>query len=130
MTAKLLLEAGPETEDLVRYVTGELDDTTLDELEIDRKPAESHGLANELITSAVIITLGTATVSVVARLIERWLEIRRQTDVLKIVAAGFAQSDEAGRALADLAKKHSEVSVAYGTVPVSWTGGDAAAQCG
>ena len=108
------IDAGAQTEDLIQYITSELDDATLDQIEIHREVVKSGNLATEPLTAAALLTLATTTVVVVARIIERWLESQKQLEQLAIVAKGFKQSDQAGQALADVSKTFSKVSVAYG----------------
>jgi hypothetical protein len=111
---KLLIEAGSVTGELVDFITNELDDEEIDSIVVDRKLAEPSDLANEPITLAVTLTtVGVTTIVVIARLIERWMETRRQTTMMKIVAEGFEKSDSAGKALAKIAERHSAISVAY-----------------
>lgn len=110
----LVLDAGRHTEDLLAFLTNELDDDTLDQIEIERQGLKADKLATEPVTIAATLTLATTAVVVVGRIIERWLENQRQLDQLRVVATGFNQSDEAGRALAALGKENAKVAVTYG----------------
>src|SRR6266404_3186120 len=101
---KLLIEAGDDTENLLQFITSELDDQTLDQIEVQRSVAKPENLATEPLTIAAALVLTPPLVIVVGRIIERWLENRNQLAHLKIVAEGFNQSDEAGRSLTDLSK--------------------------
>ncbi|MEK8031438.1 hypothetical protein AACH06_11470 [Ideonella sp. DXS29W] len=112
--ATLMLDAGRYTEDLLAFLTNELDNEILDQIEIERRNLKSEKLATEPVTVAATLTLATTAVVVVGRIIERWLENRRQLDQLRVVANGFNQSDEAGRALAALGKENAKVAVTYG----------------
>jgi hypothetical protein len=112
--AQLILSADTDTENLVGFITGELDNTVLDSLEVSRDLERAPDLAREPVTVAVTLTLSTVQVVVIARLIERWLAQRHELKVLKIVAEGFQQSSEAGKAMAEVAKKYSAVAVSYG----------------
>jgi hypothetical protein len=107
------LDAGDDTESLLQLITNELDDKTLDEIEVHRDVAKPDNLATEPLTIAATLVLSTPLVIVVGRIIERWLENRNQLHHLAIVADGFNQSDAAGKALADVSKAHAKVSVAY-----------------
>lgn len=111
--ATLYLEAGSRTEDLLTFITTELDDDVLDQVEIDRQGLKSDRLATEPVTIAATLTLATTTVVIVGRIIERWLENDRQLEQLRLVATGFERSDEAGRALAALGKENAKVAVTY-----------------
>ncbi|MGC3986594.1 MAG: hypothetical protein QM777_18720 [Pseudorhodoferax sp.] len=111
---RLTIDAGAETEDLLQFVTRELDDATLDGIDIERVAVPSDKLATEPLTAAATLALATTAVITVARLIERWMEMHRQTAHLKIVAQGFAQSDEAGKALAKIAESHAKVALSFG----------------
>ena len=110
----LVLDAGRQTEDLLAFLTSELDNDTLDQIEIERQGLKSDKLATEPVTIAATLTLATTAVVVVGRIIERWLENQRQLDQLRVVATGFNQSDEAGKALAALGKENAKVAVTYG----------------
>jgi hypothetical protein len=108
------IDAGVHTEALLQFITSELDDATLDEIEIQRDGVKSDKLVTEPLTVAATLTLATTGVIVVARIIERWMENQKQNAQLRIVAEGFKQSDEAGKALAEVSKYYSKVSIAYG----------------
>lgn len=110
----LHIDAGADTEDLLQFVTRELDDATLDGMAVDRVAVPSDKLATEPLTAAVTLALGTTAIVTVARLIERWMEMHRQQVQMKIVAEGFAQSDEAGKALAKIAEGHAKVAISFG----------------
>jgi len=112
--AMLRFEAGDNTEELLQYVLDGLDQDLIDQMSVDRDLEEMSGLASEPITTAVTITVATTSILAITRLIERWLEHKRQLDTLRIVADGFRQSDEVGKSLASLAAKHSAVSISYG----------------
>ena len=108
------IDAGDQTEALLQYITNELDDKTLDQIEIEREVVKSDNLATEPLTTAATLALATTAVIAVARIIERWMENHRQMTQLRIVAEGFKQSDEAGKALAEVSKTYTRVSIAYG----------------
>lgn len=116
--ATLVLSAGDRTESLAQFVTTQLDDATLDRLEIDREVASQAGLASEPVTIAVSIALGTVAISAITRLIERWMENQHQLHLLQIVAD--AETEEERRQLASLSAKFSNVSLAYGNAKPSW----------
>ena len=108
------IDAGAQTEALLQFITNELDDATLDQIEIQRDVVKSANLATEPLTAAATLALATTAVFAVARIIERWMENQKQNTQLRIVAEGFKQSDEAGKALTDVSKTYSKVSIAYG----------------
>ena len=116
--ATIWIEAGDQTGELVDYLTSQVDDNTLDSIDVKRQIAPVSGLASEPVTVAVTLTLSTATVIVVARVIERWLENQRQAQAMKAVVDGFDKSEAAGKALAGLASKHAQISLSYGLPPV------------
>jgi hypothetical protein len=66
-------------------------------------------LASEPVTAAVLIGLGSAAVVSVGRIIERWIEKRRQAENLNLVLQAYRVSEEAGAVLAETAKRHAEV---------------------
>jgi hypothetical protein len=110
----ILIDAGDETEALLQFIAKELDDKTLDEIEVVRDVAKSENLATEPLTVTATLALATGSLIPVARIIERWMENRKQATQLRIVLEGFQQSDDAGKALADVAKTYSKVSIEYG----------------
>lgn len=114
MMATLILEAGENTEELLQFITSEMDDATLDKIDVHRDVVKPDNLATEPLTIAATLTLSTTLVIIVGRIIERWLENQRQLDHLRIVAAGFKESDEAGNGLAQVSKAHAAVSISYG----------------
>lgn len=118
----ITLDAGHDTEALLHEITTNIDDQTLDQIDVSRIPAESLALATEPLTLAATLTMSTALIPVVARLIERWLENRNQLEHLKIIAEGFRQSDSAGMALADVSKAHAKVSIEYRPMSISSKG--------
>ncbi len=109
--------AEDRTEDLVNFITGQMDDDALDAMALQREHARTPGLASEPVTTGVLISVTPIVARTVARLIERWLESRRQERQLTLVSDGFTESDEAGRQLANLASKYSDVSVSFGPLP-------------
>lgn len=114
------LSADDHTEELVQYILNSIDESTLESMEVDRQIQRPQGLASEPVTIAVTLTLATVGVSAVVRLIERWMEHRRQMCALRIVASGFEVSEEAGKQLAKLAEAHAGVSVSFGIAKESW----------
>lgn len=112
--ATLILDAGKSTEELVQFITNEMDDATLDKIEVQREVLKPENLATEPFTVTATLVLSTTLVITVGRIIERWLENRKQLDQLRIVADGFKSSDEAGKGLAQVSKAHAAVSIAYG----------------
>lgn len=111
--ASISISAGENTEDIIQYITQELSDEELDCIDVERDFEKVTGLASEPLTTTAIVTLGSLSIISISRLIERWMENKRQTETLRIVAEGFNQSSEAGIALEKIAKKHSNVSLTY-----------------
>jgi hypothetical protein len=117
--ATLHVNAGSETESLLQAILDGLEEGEdgLEgdnaEVEITRESKPTTGVAGDPITIAATITLATILVPRVARIIERWMENQRQAEELRVVAAGFASSDEAGKELAKVAVAHSKVSIEY-----------------
>ena len=111
---QIKLTAGDATEDLVAFITNELPDEVLDETEIEREHAKDFQVASEPITVGVLMTLTPLAVISVARLVEKWLESRRQQEQIKLAIQAFGVSDEAGKAIAQIAQKHADVSISYG----------------
>jgi hypothetical protein len=110
----LVLEAGPDTEDLAQFVLSNLDDQTVDDMEVDRRFAPSEGLASEPITiSLALIGLATNSIPTVGHLISQWIEARRQQKAVGVIIQAAQSSPELAEMLVDLERKHSEVSVAF-----------------
>lgn len=109
----LTLAAGELSEDLISYVAGKLDDDMLDGVEIYRDMERRDDLASEPVTIGIAIGLSTAAVVAVGRIIERWIEKRRQRENVELVIEAYKLAPEAGRIIAGLAMKHAEVSVSY-----------------
>lgn len=109
----LTLTAGELTEDLIRFVTGELDDEVLDDVDVHRVLARQDDLASEPITIAVVLGLSTATVVAVGRIIERWIEKKRQRENIELTIEAFKLGPKAGQLIGNLARSHAEVSVSY-----------------
>lgn len=114
----LKLSAGKDTEDLAKFVFAELDDETLDEIEVEREHAPAHGLASEPVTVTLILTLGPPAILAIGRLTERWLEARRQERQMRLVMEAYEASPEAGQALKALAERNAEVALALADEPM------------
>ena len=111
--SKISLEAGEHTEELLQFILDEVGDEALDDIDVDRTLVESPGLAGEAVTAAVILGLAVPATIGVVRIVERWLEKKRQEDNLVLVLKGFEVSKEAGVAMAGLAGTHAKVAVEY-----------------
>ena len=72
--ATLEIDAGRRTEDLLQFITAEVDDATLDAIGVERRPMKGGTIASEPFTAAATLTLATTLVVAVGRIIERWLE--------------------------------------------------------
>jgi hypothetical protein len=108
---EIAINAGEQTEDLLRFVTANLTDADLDAIEVDREFEEIEGLATEPVTIAAVITASGAIVATVATLIAKWIETRRQADHLELILRGYRESPQAGDALLQLSKVHAGVKV-------------------
>jgi hypothetical protein len=103
----ILLSAGEYSEDLIEYITDQLDDEALDTMDVYRELERQDDLAAEPITAAVLI--GVPSVIAVGRIIERWIEKRRQAENLKLVLKAYKISESAGKGAAEVAGRHSEI---------------------
>jgi hypothetical protein len=111
--AQLFLNAGEETEDLLEFITRQLDDKELDELHFERiHPDQS--LASEPITIAAVCTLSATVAYSVTRLLEKWLETRRQREVRRDLLIFWEKDPALGKKLCDLERVHSSVVVKQG----------------
>ena len=105
------IRAEKDTEEIIKYILSTLNDEQLDQIEVDREYAYNEGLASEPVTTAVILTLSTTAILAIARSIEKWIELERQRENMKLVIKAYSISDEAGKALQKLSSLHADVSV-------------------
>lgn len=110
---RLEITAGTLTDDLAAFVTTELPDSVLDAVEVDRVLDRPDGLASEPITIGLILTLGTAAVIQVGRILERWIEQRRQVEQLELVIRAHGVSSAAGDAIERVVTAHADVAKLY-----------------
>ncbi|MED5803355.1 hypothetical protein VX037_20225, partial [Gordonia sp. Z-3] len=103
------INAGSLTEDLISYVTGELEDDVLDEVEVGRELDRPDHYASEPITIAAILIGTTAAIVQIGRLLERWTEMSRQKSQVNLVIKAYTVSPEAGKAVENVVAKHAEV---------------------
>ena len=118
--AAIGIAAGDSTEKIFDELLAEIDDETLDQLDITRELEPSEGLAGEPVTIGVLITGGAVVVSAVLRIIERRMEYNRQMAQMKIVAENFQLNPELGKILAEIAKKYADVSISQGLAKEAW----------
>ncbi len=111
--ATLVVNAGKDTESLLQMITNELDDASLDTIDVRRDVEKSQNLATEPLTLAATLVFSAPLMVAIGRIMERWLENKNQLQHLHIIAEGFSQSDAAGKALAEVSKAHARVSVEY-----------------
>lgn len=110
----LTLAAGELSEDLISFVAAELDDEMLDGVDIHRVMERRDDLASEPITISIVLGLSTAAaVAAVGRIVERWIEKKRQLEHLKVIMEAYKVGPEAAQILAELARAHAEVSISY-----------------
>lgn len=107
----LCLASGEETESLINYIFKELPDEVIDEIDLDRIAPEGGGVARELVTTGAILTFATALAVPIFRLIETWLEQRRQGEARKIIYQAAKENPDALKILAQLEKDHSNLVV-------------------
>lgn len=112
----LRIEAGEDTEELLGFLTRSMDGQILDQTEIHRDFRPSTGLASEPITIGAIITVSVALMPGIIRIIERWMENKRQLEAFRIIADTALKSTDAGKVLASVEATHAQVSVSYGLV--------------
>lgn len=111
---KLSLKCGTETELLLRFITENLTDEQLDEVEVVREFDKVSGVGGEPLTVTAILTLTPIITIAVTRLIERWIEARKQEKQMKLIIEGFGVSEEAGKQLAAVATNNTTVSYTQG----------------
>jgi hypothetical protein len=98
-----LLLSGKEGVGLAEFILGELDDETLDHVDVVREFADASGNANEPITLCALLTFSGVAVVTVGRLVERWMELHATERQIDLVADVYAESPEAGKAARDIA---------------------------
>jgi len=113
----LKIEFGEETESLLEFVLAEFDDEELDIIQVERETVEGEGLASEPTTVLAVIGLTSVVAIGVCRLIERYLEEKRQRENIKLVLVAYGVSNEAGMAVARIAESHANVAVSFGELP-------------
>lgn len=111
--SSLIINYGDKTEKVLKSILKEIDDDMLDEIAIDRKIETPEGLASEPITIAVTVTASSVLIIHITRLIERWLESRRQADARKMLITASNISKEALEAMKELEEKHADVAISY-----------------
>jgi len=111
---KLSFSCGKETESLLRHITNNLTDEQIDEIEVIREFEQVSGVGGEPLTTTAILTLTPILSIAVTRLIERWIEARKQEKQMKLIIQGFEISAEAGKLLAEVAKNNTTVSYTQG----------------
>jgi hypothetical protein len=108
----LTIEAGSKTEQLWKEIHNSLSDDLLDSVGVERTHAPGEGSANEPVTIAVTLAIPTIAITVgIVRIIEKWLENKRQEGQLTLLIEGASSAPEAVEDLRRLAEKHSEVSL-------------------
>jgi hypothetical protein len=112
-----LLSANDSTEDLVSFLTSELSDAELDEIDVYRELKRRGDLASEPLTAAVLIGVSGKLILTVGRIIERWLENRRQKEQIELTMIAFKESRRAGEAVSDIVRSNAGVSVEYKLAP-------------
>lgn len=114
---KVALLSGVETESLVNFIFQNLPDDVVDQIELTRVSPESGGIAREAVTTAAILTFGSVLSVPIFRLIEKWMEQRRQQQAVALIYEASKSGDgEAAKVLADLEKKHTDLSIRFGIV--------------
>jgi hypothetical protein len=113
--ATIEVAAGDDTEAFLRFVMSEISGDELDQIEVARTMHPAVGLASEPITVAVVFAAAPVMLGHVARLLERWLEQRRRLAALRIIADTALKSLDAGKVLAEVAKKQEQVTIEWGS---------------
>ncbi len=109
----LKFSAGEDSEGFIRFLTSELSDDELDDIDVHRLLDRKDDLASEPITAAVLIGLGSVVVRAVGRIVERWLEKERQREQVELVIEAYKVSPEVAKVVSDIVTAHARVSVAY-----------------
>jgi hypothetical protein len=110
---KLSVYAGSDTDALVSFIFRQLPDAQVDQIGLDRIAGQGGGVARELITTAAVLSFSSALALPIFRLVERWMEQERQKRAMKLIYEAARETPQALEILAELEKKHTEVSVQY-----------------
>lgn len=109
---------GPETEELVNSIFRSLNDDEADSVDLKRV-SESEGVAREPVTTAALLTLGAGVLYKIIPLIDRYLEQRRQKNVLEIIYKAAEENPAAVEALTQVSLKHADVAVSFRPINVA-----------
>lgn len=110
---QLYLNVEDHTEELISFITNNLEDEVLDEVDLSRLHAESS-VASEPTTIAAVMILSSTAIYATARLIEKWLELQRQKDVRDTLRVAWDKDEDLGKAMLEIEKLHSNVIVSQG----------------
>jgi hypothetical protein len=110
---QMFLQAGDQTEELLQFITSELDNTVLDDVDIYRKSSPTR-TADEFITVGVTLALGSAAIYAVARLLEKWLEKQDKKCARKVIIEVWDTNPALIAALLELEKIYANVTISQG----------------
>lgn len=99
--------------ELVETITRELSDDELDAMDVERNLVQDNSMASEPTTVAFLIGASGTVAVVIGRIIERWLETKREQGNMQAIIEMFKISETGGLAMIELAKNHSNVAVSY-----------------
>jgi hypothetical protein len=119
---RLAISAGIETEALVNYIFTELPNEVVDTIDLTRIPKSEKNVARELVTAAAILAIPSAAIArSIFRLIERWMEQRREGKAIELIyEAATGPNPEVVPVLERLEKAHSELAAKTGLITVDW----------
>jgi hypothetical protein len=106
----IVIGAGDLTEDLVSFVTATLADDVLDAVDVGRELDRQNNFASEPITIAAILICTTSAVIEIGRIVETWLENKREDDQTRLVIEAYTASPEAGAAVERAVTGHAKVA--------------------
>lgn len=117
---RMRISFGGDTTAEMREMLAEMDDATLDGLDVEWEEPQSPGLAGEPISASVVLAGGAIAMAALLRLIERRMEHLQQREMMRIVAEGFDKHPELGARLGAMADAYSQVSISYGLAKEAW----------
>jgi hypothetical protein len=117
---RIAIAAGRDTEDLVNFIFQQLPDEVVDEVDLKRLSPEEAGVARELLTTAAILTASSTIAVSVVRLIERWVEARRQREAVELIYEAGKENPDVVKVLTELEKHHSNVGATFGRITPAW----------
>ena len=103
--SKLTLAADERTDDLLRSILDEIDDHTLDQLDVQREISKQSGLTAEPATVVATIVAATPILLSVLRILKAYLDGRQVIKRVELVLQAYERGNpEAAKLVAEIAR--------------------------